>query len=63
MAFVDYVASRLNMRWSKDRTSYSVMARGFIGAEEELELILLKSKYPMNLNGKSIAKAGNYAMV
>ena len=56
MQFVNYLATQLQMTWSRDRSCQAFIAQAPLGPE--LELYLLKSRHPMNITGKSVAKAG-----
>ena len=57
MEAADELAEQLNVRWLRDRTVQGFTCSAYI--TEETELILLKSKLPMNDNGKSVHRAGS----
>jgi PTH1 family peptidyl-tRNA hydrolase len=55
MQFVNRLAKFLDMNFTKNRDCV-----GFVGAKElkHINLVLLKPKQPMNINGPSVYKTG-----
>jgi len=58
---VAYVASELGLRWSPDRDCKGTVATGRTDAGADL--ILLRPKLLMNVNGRSVAAAARYVIL
>ena len=59
MRAADQLAEWLGARWSRQRALQSMVATATI-AEHQLHMVLVKPKTFMNINGKSIHKAGEF---
>lgn len=65
MFVLDQLAQHFKVEWKKNRNIHAFIAEKSInvksaeGNEVTLNIVLLKSTLPMNLNGKSIKSAGN----
>lgn len=57
MRAVDMLADWLDVRWSRNRALLSMVATAPL-SEPSIALILIKPKVAMNINGKSIQRAG-----
>lgn len=57
MRAVDTLADWLDVRWSRNRALLSMVATAPL-SEPSIALILIKPKVAMNINGKSIQRAG-----
>ncbi|ESO92816.1 hypothetical protein LOTGIDRAFT_232922 [Lottia gigantea] len=54
MIFVDWLADHLNIKWTSERK----LCKGYVTScklQDDVELILLKPKVPMNINGQSVS--------
>ena len=61
MTVVDHMARLLDAAWLKDRSVEGMVSQTTVSLADgvdELELVLLKSRLPMNINGRSVRKAG-----
>ncbi|KAK2176339.1 hypothetical protein NP493_668g01028, partial [Ridgeia piscesae] len=60
MTVVDHLARLLDMTWLKNRSVEGMVSQTTVSSADgvdELELVLLKSRLPMNVNGRSVRKA------
>lgn len=66
MQIVDRLATCLDAKWSKSKEVQSYIARKTLTlfpTESRFEIIFIKSVFPMNANGKSVKKAGEFAFI
>ena len=62
MAAVDLMAKWLDTTWTKDRNMKALVAQSS-STSLPIDFVLLKSKHPMNNNGKSVVKAGEIELI
>ena len=61
MTLVDHLANLLDATWLKNRDVHGKVSHATVttaDGRDMVELVLLKSRLPMNLNGRSVRKAG-----
>ena len=60
MQICNFIAERFRCEWIYEK-KYKAFTTSLILNEHDI--ILLKSKWPMNINGKSISKIGNFLII
>ena len=55
---IDKLAVHFGVAWTRQRKLDGYLSDPII--RDNMEILLLKSKIPMNLNGKSVRKAGTF---
>lgn len=66
MQIVNRLAAHFGAKWSKSQEAQSYVARKTLTlfpTESRFEIIFMKSVFPMNANGKSVRKAGEFALI